>query len=248
MTSGRDGRAAPTPLPAGRALRAAAACAAAASALLCSWAAPGQLPAQEVGDVVELPRPERTGEVSVETALERRRSRRDFADEPLSLEDLGQLLWSAQGVTDRRRGLRAAPSAGALYPLELYVTAGHVSGLRSGVYRYRPGDHELVRTAGGDRRGDLARAALNQRWVRSAPAVVIIAAIYERTAQRYGDRAQRYVHMEVGAASENVYLQAEARDLSTVLVGAFHDGRVREVLDLPDDEAPLGLMPVGHRP
>ncbi|MDP2497171.1 MAG: SagB/ThcOx family dehydrogenase [Candidatus Palauibacterales bacterium] len=221
---------------------------AAASALLCSGAAPGQAAAQEVDDVVELPEPERTGDVSVETALERRRSRRDFADEPLSLDELGQLLWSAQGVTDRRRGLRAAPSAGALYPLELYVTAGDVSGLRSGIYRYRPGDHELVRTAGGDRRGELARAALNQRWVRSAPAVVVIAAIYERTAERYGDRAERYVHMEVGAASENIYLQAEARDLATVLVGAFHDGRVREVLDLPDDEAPLGLMPVGHRP
>lgn len=198
--------------------------------------------------MVELPGPEHTGDVSVETALERRRSRRDFADEPLSLDELGQLLWSAQGVTDRRRGLRAAPSAGALHPLELYVTAGDVSGLTTGVYRYRPGDHELVRTAGGDRRGELARAALNQRWVRSAPAVVVIAAIYERTAQRYGDRAQRYVHMEVGAASENIYLQAEARDLSTVLVGAFRDGRVREVLDLPDDRAPLGLMPVGHRP
>lgn len=231
-----------------RALRAAAVCAAVASALACSWTLPAAASAQEVGDVVELPRPERTGDVSLEAAVEDRRSRREYADRPLSLDDLGQLLWAAQGITDPGRDLRAAPSAGALYPLEVYVAAGEVSELENGVYRYRPGGHELVRVSGGDRRGELTRAALNQSWIRSAPAVVVIAAVYERTERRYGDRTRRYVHMEVGAAAENIYLQAEARDLATVLVGAFRDGRVGDVLDFPDDHAPLGLMPVGHRP
>ncbi len=198
--------------------------------------------------MVELPEPERTGDLSTEAAIEDRRSRRDYGDRPLSLDDLGQILWAAQGITEPRRDLRAAPSAGALYPLEVYVAAGEVSELTSGVYRYRPAGHELVRATDGDHRGELARAALNQSWIRSAPAVVVIAAVYERTERRYGGRADRYVHMEVGAAAENVYLQAEALGLATVLVGAFRDGRVRDVLALPDDHAPLGLMPLGHRP
>jgi len=201
---------------------------------------------QETGSRVDLPEPDRTGPVPVEEALEDRRSVRSYSDEPLELADVGQLLWAAQGITDRSGGLRAAPSAGALYPLELYLMSGTVDGLPEGIYHYSPERHTLERVEAGDRRSRLARAALGQRWVGDAGAVLVFTAVYARTARKYGSRARRYVHMEVGAAVENVYLQATARELATVVVGAFRDGEVREVLGLPEDHAPLALMPVGR--
>jgi len=218
-----------------------------ATAIFAAAAAPG-LCAQEGGQSVRLPSPDRSGSVSLEESIQERRSRREYADAPLSLDDLGQLLWAAQGITEPERGLRAAPSAGALYPVEVYVVAGRIRDLPEGVYRYRPDGHRLVRAADGDRRRALADAALGQRWIREAPAVIVLAGVYRRTAGKYGERARRYVRMEIGAVSENVYLQATARQLSTVLVGAFRDDRVQEALELSDDHAPLGLMPVGHRP
>ena len=202
--------------------------------------------AQEPGERIPLPSPDTDGPVSVEAALESRRSLRDYADAPLRLAAVGQLLWAAQGVTDRRQGLRSAPSAGALYPLELYLVAGRVDGLADGVYRYLPGEHAVEAVGGGDRRDALAAAALDQPWVRDGAAVLVFTAVYERTFARYGDRAPRYVHMEAGGAVENVYLQATARGLATVVVGAFRDARVRDVLDLPGDHRPLALVPVGR--
>lgn len=195
---------------------------------------------------IDLPKPAATGNVSVEQALDKRRSVRDFSRESVSLVDVSQLLWAAQGITSRR-GFRTAPSAGALYPLELYLVAGNIEGLAAGVYRYRPKPHELVPVVSEDRRKALASAALGQAWVRRAPAVLVIAAVYERTRQKYGQRTKRYVHIEVGGAAENVYLQAEAAGLATVLVGAFDDQAVSEALELPTDHEPLALMPVGHR-
>lgn len=193
-----------------------------------------------------LPPIESKGELSIEEALERRRSVRDFGRDGLDLADISQLLWSAQGITGRR-GLRTVPSAGALYPLEIYVVAGNVEGLSAGLYHYRPKKHELVPLANGDLRRPLASAALDQRWVSRAPAVLVIAAVYERTAKKYGQRAHRYVHMEVGFAAQNIYLQATARSLGTVMVGAFDDNAVQDVLGLPSDHKPLGLMPVGRK-
>ena len=201
--------------------------------------------AMETGQRIPLPAAASGGEMPVEEALEQRRSIREFSRDGLELDDVSQLLWAAQGVTSRR-GFRAAPSAGALYPLELYVVAGDVAGLSPGVYRYRPKKHDLVLVADGDRRKPLAAAALEQGWVRRAPAVLVIAAVYERTMAKYGQRGLRYVHMEVGHAAQNVYLQATARGLGTVMVGAFEDDEVREVLGLPEDHEPLGIMPVGH--
>ncbi len=201
---------------------------------------------EDLGERIRLPKPEADGELSVEQAIRQRRSVREFRRRGLSLADVSQLLWSAQGETSRDE-YRAAPSAGALYPLEFYVVAGDVDGLVPGVYRYRPGRHDLVRTAAADRREELAAAALDQSWVRRAPAVLVIAAVYERTATKYGQRARRYVHMEVGHAAQNVYLQATARGLGTVMVGAFRDTQVTRVLDLPAEHEPLGLMPVGRR-
>jgi len=185
------------------------------------------------------------GRYSLEQLLERRRSVREFAAAGLSLADLGQLLWAAQGITDPA-GLRTAPSAGALYPLELYVVAGRVDGLEAGIYHYKPGRHRLVRLHAGDARMALAGAALGQRWIGAAPAVVVFGADYARTERKYGARAERYVHIEAGHAAQNLFLQAEDLGLATVVVGAFHDHDVARLLDLPRGVAPLLLMPVGH--
>ncbi|MDJ0657076.1 MAG: SagB/ThcOx family dehydrogenase [Xanthomonadales bacterium] len=198
-----------------------------------------------VGQRLSLPPPISEGSMSVEEAISSRRSVRDYARDPLSLETVSQLLWAAQGETRRQR--RSAPSAGALFPLEIYLVAGEVSELPPGVYRFEPQGHALIAVAPGDRRTALAAAALKQTWVRKAPAVLVLTAVYQRTTKKYGSRGRRYVVMEVGHAAENVYLQASALGLGTVMVGAFKDEEVQSVLDLPDDHKPLGLMPVGRR-
>lgn len=199
------------------------------------------------GLAVELPQPTVSGAMPVEESLQSRRSVREFGEGALRLEDVSQLLWAAQGTTDPR-GYRTAPSAGALYPLELYVLVGDVDNLTSGLYRYRTGDHHLLRARTEDLREALSAAALFQRWIAEAPAVIVFTAVYDRTAAKYGERAPRYVYMEVGHAAQNIYLQATARGLGTTFVGAFDDRRVSEVLELPADHAPLGLMPIGRLP
>lgn len=206
-----------------------------------------RVPATEAqGSPVPLPEPETGGKMLVEQALAARRSIREYAAESLSLAELGQLLWAAQGITNDR-GFRAAPSAGATYPLTILVCAGNVDGLANGVYRYDAQSHDLKTSLAGDCRIELARAALDQSWISEGAAVLALAATYGRTTGRYGERGIRYVHMEVGHAAQNIYLQAVALGLGTVFVGAFHDDRVKAVLALDGDEAPLGLMPVGQR-
>lgn len=194
---------------------------------------------------ITLPAPDLRGELSTEEALEQRRSVRSYLDEPLEIEWIGQLLWAAQGITDEARGFRTAPSAGATYPLEIYLAAGKVNGLQAGFYRYVPDDHSLVMVIETDIRDELAGAALGQSPVREAPASIIIAADYDRTAQRYRDRAVRYVHMEAGHAGQNICLQAISCGLGTVIIGAFHDDQVKAVLDLPGNLDPLTIIPVG---
>jgi SagB-type dehydrogenase family enzyme len=191
-----------------------------------------------------LPESRTTGALSVEEAIARRRSVREFREAALDLRQVSQLLWAAQGVTGGD-GLRAAPSAGALYPLEVFLVVGTVSGLTAGTYRYSPERHALLRVLSGDRRADLARAALGQAWIREAPAVIVIAAVFARTTRRYGERGLRYVHMEVGHVAENIYLQAEALGLGTTMVGAFRDEVVAAALGLEGEEEPLGILPVG---
>jgi SagB-type dehydrogenase family enzyme len=183
--------------------------------------------------------------MSVEQALQQRRSQREFAAAPLELRDVSQLLWAAQGVTDAR-GYRTAPSAGALAPLELFLVAGNVTGLVAGIYRYERQSHSLVALRAAELRPQLAAAALGQAAVRDAPALLVIAAVYPRTQSRYGAKAERFVHIEAGHAAQNVYLQCTARGLSTVLIGAFDETKLRETLGLPADHTPLGLMPFGH--
>lgn len=188
---------------------------------------------------IELPDPDTGGGGSLTEALATRRSVRDYSNESLSLEHLSQLLWATQGITSEVGG-RTAPSAGGTYPLELYLVTG------DGLSRYVPTDHELERLAGDDLRAELSRAALSQEWVEQAPAVFVFTAVYERTEQRYGDRAERYVKIEVGHAAQNLLLQAVSLGLGAVPVGAFHDDQVVEVLNLPENHEPLYVIPVGH--
>jgi len=194
---------------------------------------------------LELPEPVRNGDLSLEQAIERRRSVRTFSGRALTREEISQLLWAAQGVTSGR-DLRAAPSAGATYPLELYLVNGSSDGLPTGLYKYISATHRLVSLNREDLRAALSRAALSQRAIVRAPAALVICAVYERTTERYGDRGIRYVHMEAGHAAQNLYLQAEALRLGGVVIGAFRDREVARVLQLPDDEVPLYLMPIGH--
>jgi len=195
--------------------------------------------------VMKLPEPRYDSNVSIEEALLKRRSVREYTGEPLTLQEVSQLLWAAQGITDPR-GFRTAPSAGGLYPLEVYVVVGDVEDLATGVYRYRPQEHELVKLLGEDKRTEIAEAALGQAWVEEAAVDMVITAVYERTTVKYGDRGIRYVHMEAGHAAQNLCLQATAMNLGAVTVGAFHDEEVKEVLDLPENERPLYIIPVGR--
>lgn len=193
---------------------------------------------------IKLSQPRTRGSVSIEEALLKRRSVRSYTGVPLSIEDLSQLLWAAQGMS-HPRGYRTAPSAGALYPLELLVAAGRVGALSPGVYRYDPHRHEIVLHREGDRRANLRRAALDQSAVGNAPAVLIFCAVYERTTRKYGERGVRYAMMEAGHAAQNVHLQVVSLGLGTVLIGAFRDDQVKSVLELGGNEEPLYLMPVG---
>ena len=198
-------------------------------------------------EVVKLPPPRKDGPVSVEAALLKRRSVRFFKDIPLALQDVSQLLWAAQGMTDKR-GFRTAPSAGALYPLELYLFAGEVDGLASGIYHYRVKDHTLLLVTEGDYRETLCRAALRQDSICQAPAVFLITAVSERTTGKYGERGVRYIHMEAGHAAQNILLQAVALDLGSVVIGAFADHEVNELLKTDKGRLPLHIIPVGKAP
>jgi SagB-type dehydrogenase family enzyme len=196
---------------------------------------------------VQLPRPNFESTTSIEKALRERRSHRQYGEGPLSLEEIAQLLWAAQGIT-HGRDLRTAPSAGALYPVETYVVAGEVQNLPAGVYRYQPHRHALVLVRSGDVRRQLCSASLHQDAINSAPACIAISAVYARSTAKYGTRGIRYTHMEAGIAAQNVSLQAVSLNLGTVVIGAFHDDEVRDILALPAREDPMLIMPVGKVP
>jgi len=191
-------------------------------------------------ETVKLPPPRTDSEVSLEEALALRRSVRSFTTETLTLDEISQLCWAAQGITRQDRGFRTAPSAGALYPLELYLVTP------DGLYHYNPREHELEVLGTEYLRGKLADAALRQSSVYSGSCIFVITAVYARTSKKYRDRAPQYVHMEVGHAAQNLLLQAVALGLGGVPIGAFYDDRVAEVLSLPADHEPLMIIPVGH--
>ena len=195
---------------------------------------------------VRLPKPRLRGRMSVEEALARRRSRREYLEKPLTLAQVSQILWSAQGITEPTWGFRTAPSAGATYPLEVYLVVREdgVEGLEPGVYHYNPHRHELELIRRGDYSLELMAACLDQSWVGEAAVNLVITAIYERTTKWYGERGYRYVYMEVGHVGENVYLQCEALGLGCVVIGAFYDGEVKEILGV--EEEPMYVIPVGY--
>ena len=206
--------------------------------------------------IVKLPPPQLKGKVSIEEAIAKRRSVRRYRSEPLTLSQLSQILWSAQGITGVGK-LRAAPSAGATYPLEIFVVIGKQAvsyepeakrpqeELQAGIYHHEVDSHSLSLHKLGDLRLDLARAALDEGFIAEAPVDIVICAIYPRTSYTYGRRGERYVHMEVGHVGENIHLQAVALGLATVEVGAFDDEEVRKVLGVEEQIKPLYIMPVG---
>lgn len=199
---------------------------------------------EKTNEIIELPAPRQDSEYSLERALRVRRSVREFRGDPITLAQLSQLLWAAQGITDSQ-GLRTAPSAGALYPLEVYVLVGAVAELPQGIYKYRVDGHKLIRLSGEDRRMQLEHAAWDQDWVRKNAALIVFAAVESRTTGKYGQRGIRYIHIEVGHAAQNVMLQAQAIGLGAAVVGAFDDDRVEDLLDMPGNEQALYLMPIG---
>jgi SagB-type dehydrogenase family enzyme len=209
--------------------------------------------------IIKLPPPQLKGKVSIEETILKRRSVRKYRREPLDLRQLSQLLWSAQGITGTR-GFRAAPSAGATYPLEIFVVIGKESvtiseiptasgrtpeELQAGIYHYEADSHSLSLHKSADLRPDLARATLDQEFIIDASVDIAICALYNRTSYRYGRRGERYVHMEVGHVGENIHLQAVALGLATVEVGAFHDEEVRKILGVEEQIKPLYIMPIG---
>lgn len=197
-------------------------------------------------DVIQLPPPEYKSSISIEEAILKRRSVREYKNEPLSLADVSQILWSAQGITDKPDELRTAPSAGALYPLEIYLIASNVKELSEGIYKYDPFKHTINKIIGGDKRLEISNAALRQNAIESSSAMIVITAIYERTSVKYGKRAERYVHMEVGHVGQNIYLQTISLRLGTVMMGAFKDESLKKVLNLPANEFPLAIYPLGR--
>lgn len=205
---------------------------------------------------IKLPAPKLDGAVSVEKAIKGRRSSRDFSDEPMTLAQAAQLLWAAYGITEPmaegpaflRGGLRAAPSAGARYPFEVYLVAGKVTGLAAGAYRYLSEEHALVQVQEGDVRGALCQAAYGQEWIREAPASLFVSAVFARTTKKYGERgSQRYVWMDSGFLGENVYLQAEALGFGCCVAGAFDDAAVKQAMKLPASEEPVCILAAGKR-
>ena len=192
--------------------------------------------------IIKLPAVKISRVLSVEEAISKRRSRRRFKARPLGQRELSHLLWAGQGITSRG-GFRAAPSAGATFPLTIYVVIGNVEGIPAGLYRYRPDSHSLEVLSKGDLRKDLSQRAFGQAMIAEAPVSIVISADYSRTTGRYGQRGRRYVDMEVGHAGQNIYLECEVLGLGTCAVGAFNDKSVKELLGIVEE--PLYIMPIG---
>lgn len=198
-----------------------------------------------VQDIIQLPSPSLKGEMSLEEALSRRRSVRQYKNASLALKEISQLLWAAQGITARDGG-RTAPSAGALYPLEIYFISGNVDSLRPGVYHYNPADHTLELRTSGDQQAILSGIVM-QASINRGAGVIVLAAEYKRTTRKYGERGIRYVQLEAGHAAQNICLQAVALNIGTVTIGSFSDSIVKRTIGLPDNNDPLYLIPVGRK-
>jgi SagB-type dehydrogenase family enzyme len=194
---------------------------------------------------IALPEPRHDSDVSLEEALLARRSIRNYSEGALTLEQLGQLLWAAQGITDPS-GKRTAPSAGAIYPLEVYIVVGNVEGVSPGIYKYKPDSHTLVMVIDGDKRETLTKAAKDQKSASQAAIDIVITADYEKMTRQYGEKGTRFAQLEAGHAAQNICLQVVALKLGTVTMGYFDDDAVKKVLGISDGAEPLYIMPVGR--
>ncbi len=192
--------------------------------------------------LIQLPKPLNKGNVSLEEAIFRRRSQRSFEQKDLSLQQISQFLWAGQGITAEKgsHGLRTAPSAGAVYPMEIYLLT------KNGLFRYLPNGHKLESLGEQDLRGALADSSFGQAAISQAPVNIVVCVVYSRVTSKYGQRGIRYAHIEVGHIAQNIHLQAVALGLGSVPIGAFNDEEVKKILSLPIDHEPLYIIPVGY--
>lgn len=199
-------------------------------------------------EIFQLPKPSFEGKFSLEEAIKKRRSERDFKERALTKKELSQILWAAQGITGEKWQilLRSVPSAGALYPLEIYVVIGKIEDFESGIYHYRSESHSLEKILNGDKREKLTEAALGQESILKAPITLVISAVFERTTLKYGERGKGYVLIEAGHTAQNAILQATSLGLAACPIGAFDDETVSKVLNLKKEETPLYILPIGY--
>lgn len=212
-----------------------------AAAVMAQEAKPAAQAQTKAGERIALPAAAREGGMPLQEALAKRRSIRDFVDKPIGDRELGQLLWAAQGA-NRPDGHRTAPSANALYPLELYVATA------KGFFHYDPREHQLERRAEGDLRPAIAKAARGQKHVPVSTALFVFTAVFERMEKRYAQQPQRgsnFVYVEAGHAAQNLLLQVVALNLGAVPMGGFDEGQLQEALSLPKDHKPIYMVAVG---
>lgn len=206
---------------------------------------------REILGTVNLSKVEIASNMSVDQAIQNRRSVRSFSATPLTLKDVSQLLWAAQGITDSERNFRTTPSAGHVFPMEVYLVTGNstVQGLDAGIYHYNPFNNTLEKIFEGDQRQNLSQAAHQQKWVNDAPINLVITGNYQKMQDKYPDEelSKRFVHMEAGHIGENIYLEAVSRGLGTVAIGSFYDDQMINLFKLPSDETPLYIYPVGYK-
>jgi len=198
---------------------------------------------------MQLPNPTTDGDVSLEMTIHQRRTVRSFHSKALTITQLSQLLWAAQGITEPGGFKRAAPSAGALYPMDIYgaVGGGCIDGLNPGVYLYDPATHSFSLAQEGDIRRDIAMASLGQMWMSYAPIAFVITAEYSRIMAKYGQRGVRYAMIEAGHIGQNIFLQSQAMGLEAGIVGAFEDQKVIQAMGIKGTHEPLLIMPVGYK-
>lgn len=190
---------------------------------------------------IHLPQPKTIGNVSLEEAINRRHSTRSFRNVALEIQEISQILWAAYGKNSY--GKKTVPSAGATYPFDIYLVAGIVNNLKSGIYLYNGRNHTLTLIKHTDIRKQLAQSSFGQSFIAEAPAILVLVAQFQRTTSFYGKRGERYVYLDAGHIGQNVSLQVETLGLATCMVGAFDDASVAKILDAEGEV--VYIMPVG---
>ncbi len=191
----------------------------------------------------ELPTPKKIGDLSLGEVISSRRTKRDLIEESLSLADIAQILWAGQGITDPGKIKKSAPSAGAIYPFKIYLSAKNVEDLKEGIYKYLPQEHEL-KLINEKISEDIEKATFDQSFIKKAAVNLFLVADYKKTTESYGSRGRRYVHMEAGHIAQNICLQTESLSLSTVLVGSFDDEKMAEIFKL-EKEKVVYILSIG---